>query len=468
MNTRSVCSVLTAVVLSMVLFMAGPVCAAEAPSSTITFWSFEIQPARAKQTKAIIAEFTKQTGIGVKLILVAQENIGSIMAANYAAGTMPDVVFLPVVLAGGWAADGILDVAAANDVIRTLDAKTFSQGALKMVAVEKGYAAVPSDGWGQLLVYRTDLFKQFNLAPPTDYAKIMAAAEALEKAGFKGIMAGTDPGHPHTQSCFEHFALANGVKLTDGKGNITLNTPNMVEALAFYTRLMSDYGPKDTSTYWRQSRAAYLAGQAGMVLWSPFILDEMAGLVNTSLPNCKACADDPAFIAKNSGFVPAFAGPKGQPAQYGKVNYMGITTGADTEAAKRFVTFWLDQGYLDWLAVAAEGKFPMRRGTIAQPQKFIQGWGALQVGVDRKGKLADFYGKDQLEIVVEGADNLTLLGVAEGQTELISAIYQELVFPRALGEIFAGRTTPEAAAQWIQTEVEKLRDDLAQKGKSKK
>ena len=462
MSTRKMYLFLALGFLIFVLLLCAPTdtLAKATSGSTITFWSFETQPSRAKATKAIIDRFTEKTGIGVKLVLIAQESLGSIMAANYAAGTMPDVVFLPVVLAGGWVADGILDPSAANTVIKLLDEKTFSRGALKMVAVENGYAAVPSDGWGQLLIYRSDLFRQLKLAPPTDFTKILDAAKALEQSGITGFMAGTDPGHPHTQSCIEHFALANGVHLTDSDGHITLDTPEMVHTIEFYSGLMKNYGPKDSSTYWRQTRASYLAGKAGMVLWSPFILDEMAGLVNTSLPNCAECSSDKAFIAKNSGFVPAFAGPDGKPAQYGKVNYMGITTGADTKAAVQFVAFWLDEGYLDWLGVAAEGKFPMRRGTPNAPAKFVEGWRQLEVGVDTRAKLIDIYNADELKVIVQGADNLSLLGVAEGEIELVSAIYNELVFPRAVGDVMEGILTPQEAATRIQKEVEELKANL--------
>jgi len=423
---------------------------------TIIFWSTETQPDRAEQTQAIIERFTGDTGINVKLVLVDQTSMGTVMAANFAAGTLPDVVFMPVPLVGGWYADGILDAVMATVVIEALDKNTFAQGALKMVAVDAGFAAVPSDGWGQLLIYRADLFKELGLESPTDYDKIVAAAMALEKSGITGIMAGTDPGHPHTQSTFEHFALANGVHLTDGVGNVTLNTPAMVTAIETYANLMANYGPKDTATYWQQSRAAYLAGETGMILWSPFVLDELAGLRDSTFPNCSECGDDPGFIAKNSGFVPAFSGPDGGPAQFGKVNYMGITTGADTESARQFVEYWLSEGYLDWLGVAAEGKFPMRRGTSENPTEYIDGWGQLEVGVDRRAPLGDFYSAGELEIIVQGADNLTMLGIDEGELELVTAIYEELVFPRAIGDVIEGVLTPEGAAQQIQMEVEEI------------
>ncbi|HEC24150.1 MAG TPA: extracellular solute-binding protein [Chloroflexi bacterium] len=429
---------------------------------TIVFWSTESQPARVERTQAIIDRFTEQTGIGVELVLVEENNIDSVMAANFAAGTMPDVVFFPLDFAAGWYAQGILDDAAATATVEALDPTTFSEGALNLVATADGtYMAVPSDGWGQLLIYRADLFEELGLEPPTDFDKIQAAAEALTEAGYTGIMAGTDPGQVFTQQTFEHFALANGVQLTDDAGNVTLDTPEMVDTIAYYTNLMSEFGPGDTATFWDQSRALYFAGQAGMVVWSPFILDEMAGLRDSVLPNCPECADDPAYLARNSGVVPAFAGPHGSPAQYGQVSYMGITTGANTEAAQQFVEFWLSDGYLDWLGVAAEGKFPMRRGTAENPTEYLEGWSHLEVGVDRRAPLSDFYSEEVLTAIVEGANNFDRWGFAQGQGELVSALYSELVVPRALADVMEGFLTPEEAAAQIQAEVEDIQASLA-------
>ncbi|RME89456.1 MAG: extracellular solute-binding protein [Anaerolineae bacterium] len=432
------------------------------PTETIVFWSTENQPARAERTQKIIDRFTEQTGIGVELVLVDENAIDSLMAANQAAGTMPDVVFFPLDFAATWYAQGVLDADAATAAVQDLDPSTFSEGALSMVSTGDGkYMAVPSDGWGQLLIYRKDLFDQLGLEPPTDFDKIMAAAQALKDAGYIGIMAGTDPGQVFTQQCFEHFALANGVQLTDAEGNVTLDTPQMVEALDFYTTLMRDYGPGDTATYWLQARASYFAGEAGMVVWSPFILDEMAGLRDSVLPNCPECADDIAYLAKNSGVVPAFSGPSGGPAQYGQVSYMGITTGANAEAAKQFVEFWLTDGYLDWVGVAAEGKFPMRRGTPDEPNKFLEGWGNLEVGVDRRAPLSDFYSADVLSTIIEGANNFDRWGFAQGQGELVGAIYSELPVPQVIADIIEGNMTAEEGATELQAMVEEIQAGLS-------
>jgi multiple sugar transport system substrate-binding protein len=204
------------------------------------------------------------------------------------------------------------------------------------------------------------------------------------------------------------------------------------------------------------ARATYFAGQAAMVVWSPFILDEMAGLRDNALPNCPECTENPAFLAGVSGFVPSFVGPSGSaPAQYGQVSLMGISTSAPPEAVD-FVKFWLSEGYLDWLAVAPEGKFPMRRGTPDNPTLYLEGWSTLPAGVDRKAPLGDFYSQDVINAIAEGATGFARWGLSQGQGQLVGGVYQELVVPVALADIINGSLTAEEAAAEIQTLVEEI------------
>lgn len=423
---------------------------------SLIFWSTEEQPERAAATQAIIDRFTEATGITVNLVLTNEDILDSLMAANLAAGTLPDVMFHPVDYAAAWYADGILSNAAATQVINDLGAEQFS--ALNLVGDDMGgYISVPTDGWGQLLIYRADLFEAAGLEAPTDFDKIMAAAQALHDPDntFYGIVAATDPSAVFTQQTFEHFALANGVQLTDDAGAVTLNSPEMIEALDFYTTLVTQYGPPGVIDV-ASSRATYFAGQAAMLVWSPFVLDEMAGLRDNALPNCTECADNPAFLAGVSGFVPSFVGPSGSaPAQYGQVSLMGISTSAPPEAVE-FVKFWLSDGYLDWLAVAPEGKFPMRRGTPDNPTLYVEGWSTLPAGVDRKAPLGDFYSEEVINAIAQGATDFARWGLAQGQGQLVGGVYQELVIPVALADIINGGLSPEDAAAEIQTLVEEI------------
>jgi multiple sugar transport system substrate-binding protein len=421
----------------------------------IAFWSTETQSARLAKTQEIIDAFTAETGIKVQLVPVDEDALPQVMLTNAASGTLPDVVFHPLDFTIGWANAGILDIDAAASVVENLGADTFSQGALAMATVGGQPAAVPADGWGQLLIYRKDLFDAAGLEKPDTFEKIEAAAAALNDPGndFYGITASNDPAAVFTQQTWEHFALANGCELVDDAGTVTLGSENCTEAVDFYTNLLGEYSPAGLQDV-VSTRATYFAGQAAMIVWSPFIMDEMANLRDAALPTCPECADDPAYLAKNSDFVPAFAGPNGAPAQYGQVSYMGIGKTDDTEASKAFVEYWLSEGYIDWLSVAPEGKFPMRQGTPDNPTEYIEGWRQLESGVDRRAPLSDFYSEDVIEGLITGSNNFARWGFVQGEGELVTAVYSTLIIPQTLDEVFAGDLTAEEGAAQMQSLAE--------------
>jgi multiple sugar transport system substrate-binding protein len=184
-----------------------------------------------------------------------------------------------------------------------------------------------------------------------------------------------------------------------------------------------------------------------MIAWSPFILDEMAGLRDSAFPACDECADNPAYLAENSGIVTAISGPSGEPSQYGQVSYMGIGSGSDTDSAQQFVEFWLSEdAYIDWLQTSVEGKFPMRSGTADNPTQFIDDWKTLNTGVDRKAPLSEFYSAEIIDQIASGADSFARWGFPQGQGELVTAVYTSLPVPAAVGEVLDGTMTAVAEA----------------------
>ena len=429
----------------------------EGQENRITFWSAEDVADRIRATQAIIDRFERQTGIQVELVAVAEDQIATQVRNASAAGELPDVLgAMGLEFVHSFAIEDVSDPEAAAAVIDRLGRATFSERALRLVEVDGQPHAVPSDSWTQLIVYRKDLFDAAGLEPPTTFDRIQRAAAELNERGRAGIVMATRPGEVFTQQTFEYFALANGCQLTDGEGNVTLNSPACVNTFKFYTDLVrnsSVRGAQDVES----TRAAYFAGRAAMVAWSPFILDEMAGLRDDALPTCPECRADPAFLAKNSGIVAAVQGPDGPaPAQYGQVTSFVITKDASQEPARRFVEFMMREGYLDWLALAPEGKFPVRRGTTEEPDRYVKGWGALKAGVDREAPLAELYSPEVIDTLHESVDSLSRWGFEQGQGELVGAMTAELPVTQALARSLGGSVTPEEAAQQAQADVEEI------------
>ena len=450
------------VLLLLVIGLAMPTIAQD--EVIVTFWTTENQPERVERQEGIAAAFEElNPGVDVRVVPVEENEIDRLMTVNLASGTLPDLALHPIVLSAKWANDGAVDPAATTAVIEELGVDTFSAGALALAALPDGsYASVPSDGWGQLLLYREDLFGAAGLNAPDSYENIMTAAQTLNDPdnGVIGFCGPNAPDQAYTWQTFEHVALANGATFVDADGNITWETPEMAEAMQFYVDLMNSGGQAESGWYWDQTRANYLAGNCAMTIWSPFILDEMAGLRDSAFPSCAECEENPAFVAENTGFVGAFSGYSNDvPAAWGGTFNIGITPAADAEALE-FVKFWMSEGYLDALGVAPEGKFPMRAGNADNPTEYIDGWSQLDVGVDRRAPLGDFYSEEDLATIVGGSDGYTRMGFDVGQSLLAGAVGADFFVQENLVAAINGDLTVEEALEEIQIVTEDLQFEL--------
>ena len=159
----------------------------------ITVWSLEFQPDRLRATKANIAAFTRKTHIGVDLVPIGDDELPSRMADARSTHNLPDVAQLPLDSLHTYARENLLDTTAPQDVLDRLGDETFEQTALSLASRESRIAGVPSDGWGQLLIYRKDLFDKAGLRAPTTLQAIERAARRLDRPGWPASRFRTRP-----------------------------------------------------------------------------------------------------------------------------------------------------------------------------------------------------------------------------------------------------------------------------------
>jgi multiple sugar transport system substrate-binding protein len=432
---------------------------AQKSKQAITVWILEDEPARVRATKADLASFTARTGISANVQALGEDDLTDAVATAAKDGSLPDVLQLPLASVHAYAADGLLDTVAAEDVIGRLGDETFSQTALSLVSRDGRPAAVPSDGWGELLIYRKDLFEQAGLPPPMTLADIRQAAKRLNRPGIRaGITLATAPGQAFTAQTFEHVALAAGCQVVDDQGRIRLTSPQCQRAFRFYVDLARKYSPggfQDVDT----TRKAYFAGKAAMIFWSPFLLDAMAGLRNDAVPTCPQCKRDPAFLARNSGLVGALSTGAGAapPAQFGELTSWGITAGKNIEAAGRFVEYMLSDGYLPWLSLSPQGKYPVRTGDANDPERYAAAWARLNSGVERKAPLRRFYGQASIDRLGDGVRSFQRWGFQQGQAPLMGALRSQEPITRPLALAITGTIDARTAARQAQLEVEAVR-----------
>jgi len=428
---------------------------AMAASADIRFWTTEEQPERLAKQEAMAAAFAAESGVKVDVIPVTESELGTRATAAFAAGDLPDVIYHPLQYALPWAEAGILDIDAATEVIEALGVATFAPGAIAMAAVEGGTASVPVDGWTQMVVYRKDLFDDMGLAAPTTYDAVRAAIAKLHNPpSMYGFVAATKVDENFMSQVLEHVFLANGVSPVGADGFKPLEEAATIEVLEFYRDIAKASPPGEL--YWKQSRELYFAGKAAMIIWSPFILDELAGLRDSAPPTI---SDDPTSgeLAGKTGIVTTFAGPSNADgAAWGDVRYFGITADADTDDAMAFVKYSMDAGYTQTLSIAPEGKFPVRRGNGDNPTFFVEAWSKLPVGVDRKAPLSDLYAQEMIDEIVGGLDVAQRWGVADGQLGLASKMINAQVINRVVRQFIDGELDGPAAVAAMNDELAKI------------
>lgn len=428
------------------LLLVGLLTAYAADKTVVVFWTTDNEEERVDRYEEVAARFMAlNPDIEVRIVPIEEAGVAMRIATAMAAGRLPDIIRVGVERVAVFSGEGILDEEAAEAVIAAIGEADFRASPLEMVTnpATGRFAAVPFDGWVQAIWYRIDMFKKAGLTPPVSWADINAAADALPGTGnlLYALTLPTDPGQNFPHQAFEQVAMSNNAWPFDADGNVTMNTPEMIAALRFYTGLQRAAVPGPQ--YWRGTREAYQLDQAGMMFYSTYIMDDLvegSGLAGGG--RVQIAVEDLALL---TGFAPTIVGPNGS-ASYGQLVTLAIMKGADT-AAQKVVEYFLTEGYLDILALAPFGKIPVLESAVA-------GWKELS-------PFFAYYAPETLEQIAAGFETMQrwLFRPGYGALEraVIGDIEGRLLLPQVISKIaLEGIMTPETGAAWLQEQVEAM------------
>jgi multiple sugar transport system substrate-binding protein len=460
---RAVATLLAVVSLSGAVALAG--CSSSggghaSSAKSLTVWSEENDPQRMAEQRKIFAQFTKATGIHVNLVGIAENQFSTLVTSAAAAGNLPDVIgALPVSDADTLAQENIADSAAANAVVSKLGRSTFQAKVLQLATQKGKLVGVPSDSWVQLLVYRRDLLAKYRLPVPDTYAAIQHDAAVLKAHGYAGIVAATDANDAFTEQTFEYVGMANGCELVAAKGNITLGSPQCQQAFSFYDNLIKAGSVPGAQTV-DTTAQEYLAGKAGMIVWSSYILPMLAGQEQGSVPSCPECRSNPAYLAQNSGIVTSISGGAGHPAtDYGQLSAWVISkNSANIPGAEKFVSYMMDKGYSQWLSLDPPGKLPVRTSTSAGA--ITAQWSALPIALGAAKPTSAFYASSTIASLLAGPGNITEWGLPYGQGALLGATLAAEPVPNAISSMISGSVSPGGAVQQAVSQVKNIQANM--------
>jgi multiple sugar transport system substrate-binding protein len=418
-----------------------------AEKTVVEFWTTDNEEERVNVYEDVAARFMAENPeIEVRIVPIEEAGVTQRMATALAANRPPDIIRMGVERVAAFAADEILDEDAAQAVIEAVGEDDFRASPLQMVTnpATGNYAAIPYDGWIQAIWYREDVFEEAGLDAPISWEDINAACDTLPGTGnlLYALTLGTDPGQNYGHQVFEQVAMSNDAWPFDEDGNVTMNTPEMVEALEFYAGLQRCALPGPQ--YWRGAREAYQLDQAGMLFYSTYIMDDLvegSGLEGGG--QVEIAVED---LPGNTGFAPMMEGPNGA-ASYGQLATVAIPKGADPAAVDVAVWFLTDQNYIDVLALAPFGKVPVLESAV-------EGWSELSPYFAN-------YSPETLAQIANGFETMQrwLFRPDYDTTEraVIGDIEGRLLIPQVISNIaLEGIMTPETGAEWLQEQVEAL------------
>jgi len=182
-----------------------------------------------------------------------------------------DIVRPAQYAAAGWAEplDQYLDAGEKDKLL-----KNYLPAYAEANQVDGKLYSMPSFADAQFLYYRKDLFEKHGLTPPKTWEEMVAAAKKITAAeGDPNLQGISFTGAPIEGAVCTFLVpfWAMGGSLTDGKGAVTVDTPQARKALDVWTQLKTDKLAKASIAEVKTDdiRREFQAGNAAMaVLWA--------------------------------------------------------------------------------------------------------------------------------------------------------------------------------------------------------
>jgi len=427
----------------------------EANSTVIRFVHSETNKEEQETINLIVKAFMNlNDDITVNTIAVEENEMIDYFLKTAKSGDLPDLIYCRSHIASGLNQRGLLDQVAVNEIINQLGRNRFFQGPLAKVhdTNTNNKFAVPFSSWIQGLWYRKDWFEKAGLEPPTTWKTIEKAAKyfSLSKDVRHGILVGTKADH-YTEQVFSQIAIANNAHIFNKKGEVVIDSKQMVDALKYY-KILANFGPTGEND-WR-ARDYYIQGKLAMMFYSTFIMDDLAiasvaqdSLTGQNYSDLEGANFDPELV-NNTGYEMVISNQKSS--SYGSLNVLTIANTSDDEksyAANKLARYlYQPSAYILFLHMAPGGMNPVFKD-IAMNSSYLAD----------PAYLFTRYGHDNVKKIIDGQDYIQTFGYL-GNTYFPVAdeiSNQEIIGKMVHKHLFESMSA-EDSVSWAKEQVEQI------------
>lgn len=415
-------------VLALTLGACGGGSAKDDEKTTIEFMHSSVEQDRLKVIDKLVADFEKENpDIKVKQMPVEEDAYNTKVVTLARSNKLPGVIEVSQDFAKVMDKDELIDQKAVGSVMKNVGEDNYYDGAKKLVRTEdgSGYIAAPISGWVQGIWYNKKTLSDAGFSEPTTWDSVLEIAKHFNDAGNKkyGIAMPTADS-TMTEQAFSQFALSNNANVLDDKGKVTINTPEMKQALDYYKEL-SQYtmpGSNDVT----EIKDAFMNGSTPMAIYSTYIL--------------------PSVFEEGKSEDIGFAIPTNkQEAVYGTVSGLTISAGLDKEqkaASEKFVEYLSEAKNMEkWVLMSPGGAQPVNKKVVDsssyQSNEVISAFGELPK------EIVSSFDKVQVFGLV-GDKNFTKMG----------DITSSGAISKAVNGVTVGKEDPEKALKTAQESIE--------------
>ena len=236
-----------------------------ASAGEITWWTPNFNEARARELLARFGE--AHPDITVNLEVTTTNGLPERILTTLQSGAAPDLIDVQHPWVNGYAQAGL--VQPLGDVLE--DREDYNQAALDYVTWDDQLWGIPYRIEALAVLFNRAHFEAAGLdpdAPPETWDALLAAAQALTEAGHAGfaITGGGEVGNTVFRSM--PFIWMNGGDIISADGTTaTVNAPEAVEAVKFWTDMYVEHGVSPASTLENDgtaNRRLFIADQVSM------------------------------------------------------------------------------------------------------------------------------------------------------------------------------------------------------------
>jgi multiple sugar transport system substrate-binding protein len=207
--------------------------------------------------KASIPDFEKATGIRVKVEQLQESQLSTKLATEFATRSSTVDVFMtrPLQEVKMFYKNGWMEPLS-------MDFSDYPKNVMSVVTFGGKVYVVPLVMDWEVIYYRKDLFQKAGLKVPTNFTELEAAARKLNSDSVAGIASRGKGAAAVTQ--LSSYVYNYGGNYLD-KGTAVFDSKSAVDAIRFYGKLMSNYGPKGvTAMSWESILPLFQAGKIAM------------------------------------------------------------------------------------------------------------------------------------------------------------------------------------------------------------